>query len=87
MKNKETEKIKFRKLTKSEEKKIKEMPIIVEKLSEKTSDLISQIGNLTVKIQYLEREIENLNERIEMYKGHIREKENKINMIRKIIGK
>lgn len=76
---------KIRKLTKNEAKKMKEIPKVVEQLSEKTSELISQIGKLTVEMQNLRENNKLLKERAAFCEGHIREKETKLNMIRSII--
>jgi hypothetical protein len=50
------------------------------------SKLIEEIGKLTVKIQTIQKEMEKLSERLAMKEGHIREKENKLNMIRSIVN-
>ena len=54
--------------------------------SEKISELLSEIGKLNVRIQQLERMNIELVEKISFKEGHLREKENKLNMIRSIVG-
>lgn len=79
MKNKKTKKIKGS----NHENAIK----VETTKSFEPSKLIEEIGNLTIKIQSLHIEIESMKERLLMYQGHIREKENKLNLIRSLIGK
>ena len=55
--------------------------------SEKISQLVSEIGKLNIKIQDLEKTNESLRHDLAYSHGHMREKENKINMIRSILGK
>jgi len=76
---------KIRKLNKNETRKIGKMPKIVEELSEQTSELISQIGKLTIEMQNVREANKQLKERIAFCEGHIREKENKLNMIRSVL--
>ena len=57
------------------------------KQSEKISELIAEISKLTIRIQQLEKVNEELQERISFKEGHMREKENKINMIRSIVAR
>ncbi|VVB79060.1 Uncharacterised protein [uncultured archaeon] len=57
-----------------------------ENQSEKISELVTQIGIITVQVQELNLANKKLKEDVAFCKGHIREKETKINMIKSIVG-
>lgn len=56
------------------------------KQSEKISNLIAQIAGLTIKMQNLQLRNKELEEKVRFCEGHIREKKNKLNMIRVLAG-
>ena len=58
-----------------------------EELSEKVSELIGQIGKITLEVQSLRDINKGLRERVAFCEGTIRAKDTKINMIKSVLGK
>lgn len=68
------------------ERELKSKEIELGEQSEKISDLIAQIAGLTVKLQQQNINLEYLKRELEFCKGHLGEKENKLNMIKSVLS-